>query len=66
VYRPFFIRVWDIPASDFSFSGKGPENGKNPQVWLHLLCLLSFLFSTYKALRTLENTRKRAEKDTKK
>ena len=25
---PFCIRVWDIPASRFEFSGKGPENCK--------------------------------------
>ena len=38
---PFLIRVWDIPTSSFLFSGKGPEKKKNPQVWLHLLCLLT-------------------------
>lgn len=36
------------------------------QVGTHLLCLLPYLFPTYKALRTLENTRKIAEKDAKK
>ena len=38
---PFFIRVWDYPNKHFSFSGKGPENPKNPQAGTRLLCLLS-------------------------